>query len=183
MPSPTLDKIFMADVPAEEKLLRTKMPAFDFAKHDAKETRTLIARMKRSMHAAHGIGLSANQIGLKLRVFVGQVPDANGALKFYAIFNPEIEKASAEKTPFEEGCLSVPGTYGQTMRPETVVLKGFDSKGKPVKIKAWGLLAKMFQHEMDHLNGILFIDKAKNLHYEDPEARRNAVARWKEEHP
>jgi len=173
----------MANVPAEEKLLRTKMPTFDFSKHDAKEIRDLLTHMKRTMHAAHGIGLSANQIGLKLRVFIGQVPDANGALKFYAIFNPEIEKTIGEKTPFEEGCLSVPGTYGETMRPETVVLKGFDKRGKPVKIKAWGLLAKMFQHEVDHLNGVLFIDKAKGLHYEDPEARRSAAERWKEDHP
>src|SRR3989344_5558254 len=112
------------------------------------------------MRTAHGIGLSANQIGLNMRVFVAEVPDAQGGMKSYAIFNPKLEKFSGEKIPFEEGCLSVPLTYGTVERAERVTLTGFDKNGGPVKIKAWGLLARVFQHEVDHLEGKLFIDKA-----------------------
>jgi peptide deformylase len=176
------DEIYRIEIPEEAKLLRMKMPKFDFSKHDAKEIRALVARMKRAMLAARGIGLSANQIGLKLRMFVGQVPDANGSLKFYAVFNPEIQKVGTEKSAFEEGCLSIPGVYGETMRPDEVVLTGFDKNGKPLKIKAWGLLAKMFQHEVDHLNGIVFADHATDLHHVDLEGRVHAVDRWNAKH-
>ena len=85
-------------------------------------------------------------------------------MKFYAVFNPRIEKSGGEKLFLEEGCLSVPGKYGAVERFERVVLAGFDRNGKPLKIKAWGLLAHVFQHEVDHLNGILFIGKAKGVH-------------------
>ena len=72
------DKVYNVDVPAEDKLLRSKMPAFDFSKHSAKEIQELVNRMKRAMHAARGIGLSANQIGLPYAMFVGQVPAQGG---------------------------------------------------------------------------------------------------------
>lgn len=161
------EKIYNVDVPEENKLLRMKMPVFDFTKYSGKEINDLIDRMKSAMHVARGIGLSANQIGLPFRVFVGQIPAQHGRPKFYAIFNPEIEKSSEEVDAFEEGCLSAPGLYGDVKRPEEIVLRGFDKKGKPVKIKAWGLLARMFQHEVDHLNGTVFIDKATGLHKVD----------------
>jgi peptide deformylase len=102
-------------------------------------------------------------------VFVAEIPDAQGGMKFYAIFNPKIEKMSEEKIPFEEGCLSIPFTYGTIDRSERVTLVGFDKSGKTLKIKAWGLLARVFQHETDHLEGRLFIDKAKNIQKIDPE--------------
>ena len=73
----------------------------------------------------------------------------------------------------EEGCLSVPEIFGAVERPEKITLEGFDTGGKKIKIKAWGLLARIFQHETDHLNGILFIDKAKNLRrYEKQEKNK-----------
>ncbi|MEK7640979.1 MAG: peptide deformylase [Patescibacteria group bacterium] len=142
----------------DEKFLRTKTASFDFKKYSKKEVRELIQRMKRDMQEASGVGLSANQIGLDMKVFIARVES-----KFYAIFNPEIIQSSAETNSLDEGCLSIPGIYGRVERPAKVTLKGWDAMGRPIKIKAWGLLAKVFQHEVDHLNGKLFIDKAKQV--------------------
>jgi peptide deformylase len=99
-----------------------------------------------------------------MRVFVAEVPDAAGGMKFYAVFNPKLEKAGSEKAVYEEGCLSIPGTWGDVERTEQIVVSAFDKRGKPVKFKAWGLLARVFQHEMDHLNGKVFTDRTKNIH-------------------
>jgi peptide deformylase len=148
----------------QEKFLRTKTVDFDFTKFKKKEITELIVRMKRVMREANGIGLSANQIGLEFKVFVAEVPDPDGGTKFYAVFNPKLEKESEEKVLFEEGCLSIPLKYGDVSRAERIVVSGFDKNGKAVKIKAWGLLARVFQHEMDHLNGKLFIDRTKKVY-------------------
>ena len=158
-----MDTIYYSDNKKEEKFLRTKTAAFDFAKSTKQEIRELVRRMRSAMRKANGVGLSANQLGLPYRVFVAQVPDAQGRQKFYAIFNPKLANFSKETETLEEGCLSVPGVFGPTERSYQVTLSGFDQNGKRVKIKAWGLLARVFQHEMGHLNGELFIDKAKEL--------------------
>lgn len=139
-----------------EKFLRKKTAIFDFKKFKKLEIRELIKTMRESMLRAEGIGLSANQIGLDIKVFVAKVEN-----KFYTVFNPEIAQSSKETIPMEEGCLSVPGVFGTVERPEKITLTGFDQNGKAIKIKAWGLLARVFQHEVDHLNGKLFVDKAK----------------------
>lgn len=152
----------------DEKFLRKKTVPFDFKKFTRKEVNDLITRMRRIMHAANGIGLSANQIGLEFAVFVAEVPDAQGGMKFYAVFNPKIEKISKDAVAFEEGCLSVPGKWGDVTRAEEIVVSGQNKMGKKVKVKAWGLLARVFQHEIDHLNGKLFIDRAKNLYNAEP---------------
>lgn len=143
----------------QEKFLRRKVSSFDFSKYSKKEIREIIKDMRIEMTKAIGLGLSANQTGLDMRLFIAK---AGG--KQYAVFNPSITKFSKETIIMEEGCLSVPEIYGPVERPEKVTLEGFDSNGKKIKIKAWGLLARIFQHETDHLNGILFIDKAKCLH-------------------
>lgn len=148
----------------DEKFLRKKTVPFDFKKFTRKEVNDLVVRMRRIMHAANGIGLSANQIGLEFSVFVAETPDPDGGTKFYAVFNPKIEKVNKTTISFEEGCLSVPGKWGEVTRAEEIVVSGYNKMGKPVKVKAWGLLARIFQHEIDHLNGKLFIDKAKNLY-------------------
>jgi peptide deformylase len=158
------NEILTLDQKKEEKVLRKKTSDFDFTKFTRKEIADLLVRMRRVMHAANGVGLSANQIGLDLNLFVAEVPDSHGDVKFYAIFNPVIEKMDGEIAIFEEGCLSVPGKWGDVPRAEKVVLRGFDKNQKPVKIKAWGLLARVFQHETDHLNGRLFIDRAKKIY-------------------
>ncbi|MDP1718833.1 MAG: peptide deformylase [bacterium] len=142
----------------DEKFLRQETAHFDFSKFSKKEIRELIQTMRRDMNTANGIGLSANQIGLNARVFVARADN-----KFYALFNPDIIQQSSEIATMDEGCLSVPGIYGLVDRPAKVTLKGLDANGKPIRIKAWGLLARIFQHEIDHLNGKLFIDKAKQV--------------------
>lgn len=179
-------KIFTINNKKEEKFLRKETARFDFSNSNKKEINALIKQMREIMIATNGIGLSANQLGLNFRLFVARIPQAQNIAdnpeasrplvgsygagkqkdadsKFYAIFNPEITKFSKEKTVMEEGCLSVPGVYGLVERPEKITLVGQDKYSKKIKIKAWGLLARVFQHEVDHLNGILFIDKAKSI--------------------
>lgn len=141
-----------------EKFLRQPTTLFNFTKYNQKEIRELIKLMRRLMKANDGIGLSANQIGLNTRVFVAE---ANN--KFYAIFNPRLVQVSKNLVFMEEGCLSVPERFGSVERPERVILAGEDANGRKIKIKAWGLLARVFQHEVDHLDGKLFVDKAKNI--------------------
>ncbi len=159
-----MDKIVTIENKKDEKFLRRKAVDFDFEKFSKKEINELIRKMRVAMRKANGIGLAANQVGLDFRVFVAEVPASDNKMKFYAIFNPKIEKAAGEKISYEEGCLSVPKTYGNVERLERAVLAGYDKNGKSLKIKAWGLLARVFQHEVDHLNGMLFVDKAKNIH-------------------
>ena len=154
-----------------EKFLRQKTVDFDFSNYSAKEIRELVRRMRDVMHKAQGIGLSANQIGLTCRVFVAHVPDGEGKLKFYAVFNPQLSRPSKETEELEEGCLSVPEKWGLVERHYRVMLTGKDYRNKPLKIKAWGLLARVFQHEVDHLDGKLFIDRAKEVH-EAPKSDR-----------
>lgn len=163
--------ILTIDNKKEEKFLRKKTVDFDFKKFTKKDVSELIARMRRVMRAANGIGLSANQIGLDFRVFVAEVPDAQGGTKFYAVFNPKIEKMSEEKVSYEEGCLSIPGKWGDVLRSSRITIAGFDKNGRPAKVKAWGLLAIVFQHEIDHLNEKLFIDRAKRIYEVKPEIR------------
>ena len=165
----TMFKIFTINNKKEAKFLRKKTADFDpLLLRDAKrrgEIIELVKKMREIMIATNGIGLSANQLGLNLKVFVVQISKTQNVAdnKQYAIFNPEIIKFSKEKITMEEGCLSVPGVYGLVERPEKITLIGRDKYGKKVKIKAWGLLARVFQHEVDHLNGILFIDRTKNI--------------------
>ena len=172
-------KILTTNNKKDEKFLRQKTADFDFKEHSRKAITEVIKQMRAVMKIAEGVGLSANQIGLNLRVFVVQLPqeaiDTNQRNQykpaFYAIFNPEIIKFSKEKMIMEEGCLSVPGVAGLVERPEKITLVGQDKNGGKIKIKAWGLLARVFQHEVDHLNGILFIDKAKNIQKIEPQSR------------
>ena len=161
--------IWTIDNKSEVKLLRKKMIDFDFKKYSKKEIQELVKKMREAMKKSNGIGLSANQIGLDLNVFVAQ---ADG--KFYAIFNPKIIKKSEENILMEEGCLSVPEVFGNVSRAEKIWLEGFDKNNKKIKIKAWGLLARIFQHETDHLNGSIFIDKTKDLHKYVPVKEKSA---------
>ncbi len=151
--------ILLIEKETDKKVLRKKPAPFDFSKFSKKEIEELVKNMRAIMKEAQGVGLAANQIGLNVSVFVAQV-----ANKFYAIFNPELTAPSGETATDEEGCLSVPGSYGPVTRAEKLTLKGFNKNGKPIKIKAWGLLARVFQHETDHLNGKLFIDRAKEIY-------------------
>lgn len=163
--------IITIDNKKQEKFLRKKTLTVDFAREDKRELRELVKKMRRIMREANGIGLSANQIGIAKRLFVAELPDAHGRIKFYAIANPEIVKESSEKVAEEEGCLSVPEQFGQVERFYRVTLSGQNISGKKLKIKAWGLLARVFQHETDHLNGKLFLDRTQKT-YTVPESER-----------
>jgi peptide deformylase len=132
--------------------------------------------MVETMHAANGIGLAAIQIGVPERVIVVQLPEEESEEgeqeegknpedgELYVIINPELARKSRDVEEGIEGCLSVPGWIGEVLRHHAVTVKGLDPRGQPVRIKAEGLLARVFQHEIDHCDGILFID-----HIEDPE--------------
>jgi peptide deformylase len=111
--------------------------------------------MLETMYHAPGVGLAAPQIGLSLRFFVYDAEKGNGA---GAIANPAVSEAEGEVVE-EEGCLSIPGLWYPTARAERIRIDGFDLEGKPVSMEAEGLLARVFQHETDHLNGMLFMDR------------------------
>lgn len=114
----------------------------------------LIDDMVETMHAAHGIGLAAPQLGEAVRVIVFDIGD-----EVHIVVNPKILRESGEQTGFE-GCLSIPGLQGEVTRSDKVVMRGYGRDGREVKIKGEGLLARVMLHEFDHLNGILFVDKA-----------------------
>jgi peptide deformylase len=167
------NKILLVENKNEGQFLRKKPADFDFKKWRKGDITALILKMRKIMRAANGVGLSANQIGLDLRMFVAEVPDLQGGTKFYAVFNPKIEKTSEGKIAFEEGCLSVPRTWGEVERPEKIIVSGYDKNGKAVKIKAWGFLARVFQHEIDHLNGKLFIDRTEKIYTAEPQSKKS----------
>jgi peptide deformylase len=135
-----------------------------------KSLHTLIDDMVETMREAPGVGLAAPQIGLSERIIVVEYFERaedeekeDAPKKVWAVLNPEIIKASEEKLMGVEGCLSIPGLVGEVERHAAVQIKGMNRHGKPMKIKAEGWLARIFQHEIDHLNGVLFTDRATRV--------------------
>ena len=118
----------------------------------------LIADMKLTMKEQDGVGLAAPQIGQNLRIIV--IAQRSGIL---TMIDPVLKKLSFFKEWGEEGCLSVPNTFGQVRRHRSLTCDYLDESGQPQTLKAIGLMARILQHEVDHLDGILFIDKAKNI--------------------
>lgn len=131
--------------------------------------RTLVAQMARAMYEAPGVGLAAPQIGIQKRVIVYDVDD-----ELVALCNPVITHRSEECECVEEGCLSVPAIGVDVSRNCTITCEAVDLTGNPLRIEAEGLLARVLQHEIDHLDGLLILDRC------DPEARREAVRRYSE---
>ena len=137
-----------------------------------KNLQTLIDDMVETMRDAPGVGLAATQIGLSDRLIVVEYyekeEDENeenddAPKKVWAVLNPEIVKVSEEMVMGVEGCLSIPGLLGEVERHAEIHVKGLNRHGKPMKIKAKGWLARIFQHEIDHLNGVLFPDLATRV--------------------
>ena len=120
--------------------------------------RTLVRDLFETMYAANGVGLAATQVGVGKRVIVVDISPVEEEAAPLALVNPEIVESQGCVLGLE-GCLSVPGVEGEVARAETVLLRGMDEKGSPVTVRAQGLLARAIQHEIDHLDGILFIDK------------------------
>ena len=117
----------------------------------------LIDDMIDTMQQSNGVGLAAPQVGVSLQIIVVQMPGEEPV----AIINPEIVKREGEQE-VTEGCLSVPGYCGEIKRPNEIVVKGKDRQGKLVRIRAFGLLAEALEHEIDHLDGRLYIDRVEN---------------------
>lgn len=136
-----------------------------------KKLQTVIDDMIETMRGAPGVGLAAPQIGLSARLIVveyyenaqAEETEDETKKKVWVMLNPEIVKASAEKVMGVEGCLSVPNLVGEVERHETVQVKGLNRRGQPMRVKATGWLARIFQHEIDHINGIVFTDRAARV--------------------
>ncbi len=157
------------------------------------ELKKFVDDMFETMDHAKGVGLAANQVGSLDRVIVIDISDANNnehdgvgeaadtvppekrsaALQRFALLNPEIVSSSGS-WKMEEGCLSVPGKYGFVERFTDIKLAGLDKRGRSLRVKAWGFLAHVFQHEVDHLDGKLFLDKAREI-YDVPRTERLAI--------
>jgi peptide deformylase len=147
-------------------LLREK--AMDIKKVGSRE-RALIAAMAETMYAARGIGLAANQVGVLERIFVVDVdqdrdaPNETLTRRLRVFINPEIIEESQEDEPFTEGCLSIPGIEGEVYRPKAIRIAARDENFEPFVADADQLLARVIQHELDHLNGVLFVDRLPAL--------------------
>ena len=124
------------------------------------EIRALILAMKTTMKLAKGIGLAANQVGQDLQIFVIDEALAKGNNAPDAYLNPEITEFSKDKDEAEEGCLSIPDLWQPVSRSKKIKIKALDENGKKIKFKARGFLARVLQHETDHLNGLLIKDRA-----------------------
>ncbi len=133
---------------------------------------TLIDDMIETMRVAPGVGLAAPQIGVSKRVIViefGSEDDETLPKQLYVLVNPEIENRSDGTVAGIEGCLSVPSVVGEVDRAEVVTVRGQDAGGNKIRIRAQGWLARIFQHEIDHINGVLYTDRAEDLWQPDPE--------------
>jgi len=131
-----------------------------------KEFQELVNDMIETMRDAPGVGLAAPQIAVSERVIVveyGDDEDEEAPQKLYVIANPEITSASDEMVKGIEGCLSVPGLVGEVERHASITVKGLNRYGKPARVKAEGWLARIFQHEMDHLDGIVYPDRTDKV--------------------
>jgi peptide deformylase len=133
------------------------------------EVRRLADDMFETMHAAKGIGLAAPQVGRRERLFVAEVEEQR-----IVLINPEIVLAEG-KAKGEEGCLSIPEVYGDVERPARVVMRGLGADGQPFEVDATGLLGRCLQHELDHLDGRLFLDHLSMF------KKKSALAQWERE--
>jgi len=120
-----------------------------------------IDKMYKIMYKSRGIGLAAPQVDVAKRLIIFDIEDSGGPSM--TLINPEIHERSDDTEPYEEGCLSVPGISMDIIRPSEVFVTGLDTEGKKVEIEADGLLARVLQHEIDHLNGKLFIDHLESF--------------------
>jgi peptide deformylase len=149
-----------------DPVLRAKTA--DVADIDGKLVR-LAEEMVQVMYDAPGLGLAAPQVGVQKRFFVYDTGDGAGA---HTVVNPVIKEARGEWV-YDEGCLSIPRLYVEIPRPKEILLSGYDLEGNEVEIEADEILARCFQHELDHLDGVLMFDRMT------PEQRKEALAEWR----
>ncbi len=138
-----------------------RQPARRISKVD-ESIRDLARDMLRSMYSAKGIGLAAPQVGVHKQLLVIDLDIENSANPPLILINPEIISSSASLETYEEGCLSIPEVYMDVVRPTSIKLSFRDEMGRPKKMNADGLIGRCIQHEIDHLNGVLFVDRVSN---------------------
>ena len=141
-----------------DPILRQKTRLLTLAEIKSPEIQALLEDMDVTMEAEKGIGLAAPQIGRSIRLAIVKTDDG-----ILPLVNPKILKRSWKKDVSEEGCLSIPQVYGLVKRPYSITVQIQDKTGATVKFQASGLLARVIQHEVDHLDGVLFIDRTKNI--------------------
>jgi peptide deformylase len=134
-----------------------RKPTRPVAKFDAELDR-LIDDMVATMYAAPGVGLAANQVGSLHRLFVANPSEDRDPSKLLVVINPELVEADGGLDT-EEGCLSIPDFREEVRRARRVLVRGLDRAGRPIQVEGEGLLARIFQHELDHLNGLFFVDR------------------------
>ena len=138
-----------------------RQPAKRISKVD-EEVRQLVRQMLQTMYSSDGIGLAAPQVAVNKQLIVIDTEPDHPNNEPLVLINPQIKSYSQELCSGEEGCLSIPGVYMDIVRPEAIEVSFKDERGRPQKLKASGLLARVIQHEMDHLNGVLFVDRVEN---------------------
>jgi len=149
-----------------DPVLKTRaVPVEDFDESLARLAEDMLATMREQ----EGVGLAANQVGRLKRVLVAALEDDE-----YVLVNPGIEETSETSESGAEGCLSIPGIQVEVERPTGITISGRDASGAPVRIRAEGLLARIFQHEVDHLDGVLILDRT------DRDSRKAAMREWRE---
>ncbi|AZB72579.1 peptide deformylase [Synechococcus elongatus] len=151
---PPLDLHYLGD-----RVLR--QPAKRISRIDD-ELRQTIRQMLQTMYSADGIGLAAPQVGIHKQLIVIDLEPEDEQAPPLVLINPKIERTSGDLEQCQEGCLSIPGVYLDVERPEIVEVSYKDENGRPQRLVADGLLARCIQHEMDHLNGVLFVDRVEN---------------------
>lgn len=151
-------------VQSGDPVLRKKAKAVPKKDFGSPSLKKLLAKMKKALtKEPFGVALAASQVGENLRLFI-VAPKAFEKPEDVLVFiNPELIRISKKKREMSEGCLSVRGTYGTVLRHEKATIKAQNEKGEPFIYHGSGLIAHIFQHEMDHLEGVLYIDKAKKL--------------------
>ena len=175
---PVLDMAIREILTAPDKRLKEKSLPIEGGVTDAH--RALMDDMLETMYDAPGIGLAAIQIGEALRIVVMDLSKEEGVHEPRYFVNPEIVWRSEETAPYEEGCLSVPEIYDEVERPARVKLRYLNYHGEPIEEEAEGLFAVCIQHEMDHLEGVLFIDHLSRLKRESALRKLKKAARAQE---
>ena len=138
-----------------------RQPAKRIAKIDD-NIRELVRQMLQTMYSADGIGLAAPQVAVNKQLIVIDCEPNNPDTPPLVLINPKITRYGNELSNCEEGCLSIPGVYLEVTRPEAIEVSFKDENGRPRKLKAAGLLSRAIQHEMDHLSGVMFVDRVEN---------------------
>jgi peptide deformylase len=151
-------EILTVDDPEQLKVLRSKSKK---VQRVTPKLADFARQMLETMRQANGVGLAAPQVGVLMRFFVAELPEdeeTGEPAETYILFNPQLIKGRGEQIGYE-GCLSIPGYIGEVARQQRVTVQGLDEKGKAVRLTAEGYLARVFQHEIDHLDGILFTER------------------------